>query len=180
MALRSRQGNGTTDPRLVVPQPPPPGDEIPTGLGDDADSDSDALSDELGDISALSGESYRDSVWYVYRRRNPGEVVDKRSNPNAPVYVAKMVGPFDLEELANTVGGGSFRVVGMRAGRKFVGLPVEIDRPRKTFENERPSAPPSVSVPATADPTIIAVLSVLERIEQTLAAPAPAPAPPPF
>src|SRR5882724_5011020 len=176
MAPRNRAPATESAPKLVVPEPPPP-DELPAGLSDPGGDDDENGVEDLGDLLALSDEAYRDAVWYVWRRRTPGESVDRRSNPNAPIYVAKVVGAIDLDDLAKQIGGGSFRLCGFRNGRKFVERPFEVDGPRKVHSVD-PKPAQGAAAPASQD--LAAVLAstlerALDRIEQKLAA-APAPA----
>ena len=166
---------------MVIPAPPPPDDRVPMGFDDGYHGD-DGRPDDDGDLAALSDESYRDATWFVYRRRLPGQVVDKGVNPNAPIYVAKMTGALDLEELANLVGGGSFRVVGYRGGSKFTEVPIEIDRPRKAHESDAriitpgQPVPAVVSTPDASGARIDRLEAMLGEVLQQLKAP-PAPQP---
>jgi hypothetical protein len=162
---------------LVVPQPPPP-DNLPLGMNDDPEEGG---PDDFGDLFALSDESYRDVLWYVWRRRSPGEIITTKTNPNAPIYVAKVIGPIDLDELAKQIGGGSFRLCGYRNGRKFIERPLEIEGPRKSQASERPAAPAAAPIVPGADTS--ALVAAIERgfaqLEQRVQPPQ-APAAQPF
>lgn len=176
MATRRTTANGTEPAKIVVPEPPPP-DDLPVGLDNRGDDEHErGVADDLGDLFALSDESYRDVVWYVWRRRIAGEVVDRRSNPNAPIYVAKVVGPIDLDDLAKLIGGGSFRLCGFRAGRKIIERPIEVDGPKKSHAIDLAAGPAPAAATPPADVAQVvaaAVERVLERIEQRMSANTP-------
>lgn len=172
MAVPSAVDDGTeVEPARVVVVPD-------LGEPDEAD-DEPALpdaSDELGDILALSDESYREATWYVYRRRDHGAAPRGRSVTNAPVYVAKLVGPLEIEEVRNLVGGGMFKICGYRKrnGRnvKFIERNVEIEGPRKVWDDVpvRPAPNPNATATAAATPGVPRELvEILSRIEQRLA-----------
>lgn len=172
MTTRTPGKQAAQVPKLVVPSAPP-ADDAPAGLerpqGDDQPGNG---PDDLGDLFALADESYRDAVWYVWRRRLPGDAVDKRSNPNAPIYVAKVVGPVDIDDLAKMTGGGSFRLCGYRGGEKFIERPFEVDGPRKVYpadvKAEPTAAAPVAAVPDQSQAIAAVIERMFDKLEQKL------------
>jgi hypothetical protein len=179
-ARRARRPSPQDDEQLdpIIVEPPPGQDNgLPPGL----DEPDDAGADDFGDFLALADESFRDATWFIWRRAVPGEPVVPGSK-GTPKYVCKLVGPIDLDTIAQRVGGGSFRICGYRGTpfRKFIERPFEVDGPRKVHDTERapaPAPPTNGSAPADMAAAVTAAIAAgFARLEQKLQPP-PAAAP---
>jgi hypothetical protein len=162
---------------LVVPEPPPAiFDPENNGHGGEVDDETD-LEDEFGELTALTDESYREAQWIVWRRRPPGSSAPR--GQVAATYLAKFIGPLDLEAIREKVGGGSFRICGYLKGRKFVERPVDFEGPLKVYPNEpQPVSAPVVQSPAGADQLAAVLTRVMDRLEHVERIVTHPPAPP--
>jgi len=107
-------------------------------------SDDQAQDGVLDDLDVL--ESFGDDVtWYLYRL---GGDKTRPSDPDAPAYVMRFQGAFDLERVRLELGGGRFLVIAKRRGEPPLRRRISIEgdprtRPLPPLENPAPAGPPA-------------------------------------
>lgn len=165
--------------RTVVEPDPPEDDDLP---GDDGPGE--VLSDP-GDLAALADASYSEWKWHVYRVRSPEDMATSRSRQQT-VFAVTLMGPLDVSQLRETVGGGVFQVWGYLGGALRVKRTFELEGPPRYYAPPAPPAPPPpvAAAPTTAppngtDPVLVQLLQgqqkTLDMIAARLAVPAVAP-----
>ena len=156
-----------SEARVVVPDPDEqPTDELEEDLAGAEAPDPDEIDPDLGEIFALSDPSLKDVTWYVYRMRHASDTPPGQRVSNAPLYIAKLVGPLDIEELRKSLGGGHFKVLGFRGRKKIRERQVEFEGPYKVFDakpSEPSPAPQARVVRNTTSPELLAFLSRLDQ-----------------
>jgi hypothetical protein len=160
----------------------PPQDGTPLVERDEMTED-ELAQEKLGDVALLSGPEFQDWEWHIKRLRTRDEI---NADPNGGVreIMERRVGPLDLFELQERLGGGTFELWGFYdngngQGKRLRRKPiVTFAGPRKRFDVPLVVTPAPTT--ASGDNTALARFLErmeyrLDRLERTAAPAAPAP-----
>jgi hypothetical protein len=169
---RQRRADSPAEPEIVIPELPDPVEMAQGAVPDDNEDEDDF---DVGDLIALTDQQFADVVWYIWRQMMPGEVPPpgRKFHPRAPTYVGLVRGSLDLEAIKEQVGGGTFRVRGLRGKRTVKNFCLNIDAPPKRFAVDGVlSAPAFTAQPAVmsaaAAPVNREVLELLQKVAAQL------------
>ncbi len=128
--------------------------------------------EKMGDIAILSDPSYQDWEWHIWRFRTKTELA---ADPQGGVreLIEKRVGPIDVFELREQLGGGVFELWGFfnngdGGGKRLRKKPVfTFAGPRKRYDVPILPTPAPAAVPQApaSDPALI---RILDRIDMRL------------
>lgn len=138
-------------PPGAPPPDPPPAEILPAdGHGFD-ESHPLMLYQQDSDLAHLEDVRFNDWTWKVWRLRTADEMIRERTKV-ARTWVVALTGPLDVADLQRAAGGGLFELWGYYAGALRARLRIEIEGPRRVYDQAAAAPPPASALAPTITP----------------------------